>query len=791
MPQPTLDDILAEVRGDKSYRTPTFASGKRRNSLSTVINTGAVQDVKYDVHTDAIYDKLNDGTYVAKFENYKGGVGNENRLAQGQSGFEQLYLGVGKAAAKTFNYALDATVGTAYGIFNAISEGSIEGLYDNDFSNKLDDWNTKLDYNLPNYYSDEQKSMGVLRSMGTINFWANDVAGGLAFVGGALLPEIALAAVTGGATMPTSFAKIGLKAGAKSFLKAGTKKTVKEGIEAGVKKGFKGGIDNAGVNLLRGQRLAKVGEVTGEILKTSGFLVRTSNFEAGMEARHNLHEANDGFLTNFEDLNGRPPTFDEYSSFMDEAVTASNWVYGANLAILSVSNMAMFGSKFGVGIKTGKKVNNFANRAIGLGVKKTAGKEAALAGANKFQKVLGNSYLILGKAATEGLYEEGLQGVAGNTMQNYLQAKYDPEYEQGYGLWSSLTDGFAHQYGTKEGWKEMAIGMIIGMGAPALQGQGFEGIGKDSRKNREKKLQGSINIANEGQTILKNMDRANGMVNFRNRMESQELVDEDTEISSTIINTEFIKTQEHLKTSREIEKDFNAIIENTTFSEEQLEDLGGVENAQSYKETLKEGFAKDAKNYRAAKSLVESIGLGGKLKDTPGNIQEIGEALTMSFMVGKTSLSKAENIARQLDALTGTDGVFSHLEHYNNLSQEKKNKIVEIKKKKRQLSDAKKLAIKYGKQLEGVQTQGRTLKTETLQKNYNKFSEKAVIAQQAVTTLEDEIATIKEALDLDIRAENVSLDGTLAVDPSIQTTDSMIEEMDKLDVYVKSLKKAG
>ena len=791
MPGPDLDSILLELRGDYSKNPYAFKSS-RKNNIPTKINTGEVQDVKYNVHMDAIYDRLNDGTYIPKFENYAGGIGNEDRLAKEQTGFEQAWKGLTKAGAKTFNYALDATVGTAYGIFNAIGEGSWEGLYDNDFSNKIDDWNTKLDHNLPNYYTKEQKSQNVLQSMASVNFWANDVAGGLAFVGGALLPEIALAAITGGASAPLALAKMGLRAGTKSFLKTGTKKIVKEGIEAGVKKGAREGMDKVGVNLLRGHRLAKVGETTGEVLKTAGFLVRTSNFEAGMEARHNLHQANSEFLNNFESLNGRAPTFDEYSSFMDEAVNASNWVYGSNMAILAVSNLAMFGSKFGVGINVGKKMKNFGNRAIGLGLKKTAGKEVALKGANRFQKGLGNTYLILGKPAIEGLYEEGLQGVAGNTMQNYLQAKYDPEYEEGYGLWSALTDGFAHQYGSKDGWKEMAIGMIIGMGAPMIQGQAPNGFGKNSRKNREKNLQNSIDVSNKGQVILKNMDRANSMVGFRNRMESQESVDEDTDISNTIINTEFIKTQEHLKTAREIENDFNAIIETTDFSEEQIEDLGGVENAAAYKELLKDNFAKDSKNYRAAKSLVKSIGLGGKLKNTPGDIQEIGEALTLSFMVGKTSLSKAENIAKQIDDLIGADGTFSHLEHYNNLSQDKKNKVADLKKKKRQLRDAKKLAIKSGQQLEGVQTQtGRKLAPETVQKNYLKYSEKAVLAQQAVTALEDEITTITEALDLDFRAENIALDGTLATDPTLQSTETMLEEIDKLDSYVASLEKAG
>lgn len=787
-----LDSILSEIRGD-APANPYLAKIPKKTLAPTKINTGQVQDVKYDVHRDAIYDRLHDGTYIPRYENYAGQEGNENRLANQQGGLEQLYTGVTKAVGKTFNYALDATVGTVYGIVNAIGEGSMEGLYDNDFSNTLDDWNKRLDYALPNYYSDEQKSMGVLRSMATVNFWANDVAGGLAFVGGALLPELAIAAVTGGASAPASFAKLGLKAGTKSFLKAGSKKIIKEGVESGVKTAFKQGIDDVGINLLRGQRFAKIGEYTGEVLKTAGFVVRTSNFEAGMEARHNLHQSTSEYLSSFAELNGRQPSFEEYSKFLNEAVTASNWVYGSNMAILSLSNMAMFGSKFGVGINTGKKINNFGNKFIGLGVKKTAGKEAALAGANKLQRLTGNAYLILGKASVEGIYEEGLQGVAGTTMQNYLKAKYDPDHEDGYNLWSSLTDAFATQYTTKEGWKEMAVGMIIGMGAPALQGQAPNGFGKNSRKSREKKIQSGIDIANKGQVILKNIDRANTMSNFRNKMESDFLNDEDTELSNTIINTDFIKSQEHLKTAGEIVEDFNAIIDNTEFSKEQAEDLGGVENALSYKESLKNNFSNDVKNYRSAKQLVESIGLGDKLKNTPGNLQEVGEALTMSFMVGKSSLSKAKLIAEQIDALTGSDGVFNSLEHYNNLSQDKKAKIVEVKDKRKKLEELRKTATSLGSQLAGVKLTNNTASVgaTTAQNSYNKFSEKLVITQNFITKLEEELTTLTEAIDLDFRAENTNLDGSLSVDPSFQTVEVMLGEIDKLDNYVKSLDKSG
>ena len=128
----------------------------------------------YSVDPNAIYDRLRDGSYVAKFENYLGETGNEDRLAREQSTGEKWWNGIQKFVGKTGNYAFDSVVGTAYGIFNGIAEGDFRGVWDNDLSNWMDDLNKKMDYDLPNYYTDEEKSMGFLESMTTANFCDRD-----------------------------------------------------------------------------------------------------------------------------------------------------------------------------------------------------------------------------------------------------------------------------------------------------------------------------------------------------------------------------------------------------------------------------------------------------------------------------------------------------------------------------------------------------------------------------------------------------------------------------------------
>jgi hypothetical protein len=365
MPYQSLEEVKNKLQskgtGVKALGIPTNTKSMEATSKSLQANRG-IRDVSYDLDTNQVYDRLNDGSYVAKFDSYSTGYGEEDKLAKSQSTGEKILYGLSKNIAKAGAYALDATVGTVYGLANGISKGSLSEVWDNDFSNSLDDFNKKLDYKLPNYYTDEEKSMNFLQSMGTMNFWFNDVAGGMAFVAGALLPELAIGAMTGGASLAVGAGKAAGKGYAKLLGKSVIGKALSKTDDA-----FR---YSQGRQVIR-QKYAEIfGKKAGDILSTAGFMVRTSNFEAGMEARHNFKEAMTSFSDSFEQKNGRQPTMQEYMEFTEKAKSAANGVYGANMAILGVSNAAMFGKAFDIRVpKIGKKTQNFFNRPLGLATK--------------------------------------------------------------------------------------------------------------------------------------------------------------------------------------------------------------------------------------------------------------------------------------------------------------------------------------------------------------------------------------------------------------------------------------
>ncbi len=786
---PELQDIVDQIRL-KSNPLPV-----------PKIESFAAQDKGYgrtyfDVPKEAVYDRLPDGSFAAKYENYKGAIGNEDRLARQQSGLEQIGSGLAKNATKMVNYALDATVGTVYGIYNGIANQDFSAVWDNDFSRTMDEWNTSLDRQLPNYYTDEQKSMGFLRSMGTTNFWFNDVANGLAFVGGALIPEIAIGALTGGASVAPSFGKLALR-GAKetgeALFKKSAKKAVKESIES--VNGYKA------KDLIRGWERANFAKKSGDVASTAGFLFRTSNFEAGMEARHNFKDAISTYLTNFEDKNGRAPTLEEMSNFTDDARKTSNMVYTANLAILSISNAAMFGKAFGLKTPSiGKRTSDFANRAIGLGTKTLEDGTRVLRGANRAQKIAGNTYKVLSKPLIEGVYEEGLQGVSGKMMQNYLEQTYDPNSVEPYSVFSGLTDAMSEQYGTREGWKEIGIGMLIGFAGGAVTGQGMPGIGRNSRKAREQQIQTELDASNQGLATLKGLDRSASVRNFSNVSKSGETKFYSTSAENTLANVNFIRSQEHLKTAGEIKKDFDLVVDKMEFDSDQVErlNLQGTD-VDIYKKSLKDEFERNRNEYRFAKRAAESVGLDKALKNTPGNIEVVKEAMMMNLIMGKDALASARNIASQIEqvirpAQTGgletapSGGVFDYLQFYNNLSGDKKTAVKDLKQKQRRIKELTSLGVKYQQEIAGAKPMGsgRKLSDDKLQQRYQQAAEKAVLNQTQIVQLEGEIQSLVTSLNNDFAAVNYDMDATATAGAT-----DILRTLDKLDTYKTALRENG
>lgn len=390
--------------------------------------------------------RLSSGTWIPKYESYIPGVDNDTRLSRSQGRTEKWMRGLGKFVGKAALYGLGGVIQPFYGIYAGVSRGNFNAVFDNDFTRWLDDQDKKMDYGLAHYYNREERDMNFLQSMTTANFWSNDFLSSLAFTAGAMLSS----AVYSGAGL-MNLARTGARAGV-ALARIGK-------AASDTKKAF-------GVYL----RAARTGRRIGKGLDTLAFLGTSTSWEASVEARSMLMEAEENFRQSYRNAYGREVPYEELMKFRADNANAANAVFAANVGILSLSNIAMFGDMFGMDLG----VDKFIKRNIfGVGAERMDNGTLRAITPKKWQKVAGNTFNIIKRPVSEGLYEEGLQGVASKSAKDWVESRYNPmAIRQNIGYMEAIKNGFKETYGSSQGWKEIGIGMIIGsvMGGKSLGG---------------------------------------------------------------------------------------------------------------------------------------------------------------------------------------------------------------------------------------------------------------------------------------------------------------------------------
>ena len=390
--------------------------------------------------------RLSSGTWIPKYESYIPGVDNDTRLSRSQGRTEKWMRGLGKFVGKAALYGLGGVIQPFYGIYAGVSRGNFNAVFDNDFTRWLDDQDKKMYYGLAHYYNREERDMNFLQSMTTANFWSNDFLSGLAFTAGAMLSS----AVYSGAGL-MNLARTGARAGV-ALARIGK-------AASDTKKAF-------GVYL----RAARTGRRIGKGLDTLAFLGTSTSWEASVEARSMLMEAEENFRQSYRNAYGREVPYEELMKFRADNANAANAVFAANVGILSLSNIAMFGDMFGMDLG----VDKFIKRNIfGVGAERMDNGTLRAITPKKWQKVAGNTFNIIKRPVSEGLYEEGLQGVASKSAKDWVESRYNPmAIRQNIGYMEAIKNGFKETYGSSQGWKEIGIGMIIGsiMGGKTIGG---------------------------------------------------------------------------------------------------------------------------------------------------------------------------------------------------------------------------------------------------------------------------------------------------------------------------------
>lgn len=435
-----------------------------------------------DIDQREVYTQIGN-ELVSNFPVYFKGLDNNELYAENQTRASKWANGLSKMALKTGASVLGGTIGSITGAINGIRHGTVAAMYSDDFNVMLDEYNEKLEFTMPNYYREQERELGFVESMGTANFWANDVAGGLSFTLGMIVSEGIWGAATGGTSLVARGA-LGATGrwssrvlGANKSLKALNtwKAPTKNLINKTAAKSF----DDLKKASVLGSNIPKA-------LNQARFIYTSAGYEAGVEARQYQKEMEDEWSYNFQQTNGRLPNYTEIRDFRRETMDSANAVYGANLALVGGSNMAIFGRML-LGKSTTPAVsNNVLKRELfGVGYDVKDGVYTAIK-ATRPQKIAGRAYSLLKAPVIEGVWEEGGQSIASNAVKDYVLAAYDEEAtETNLDMMDSFIKGIAETYGTKEGRKEVGIGMIIGLfGGGMSSGGRFNDIGAE-RANLE------------------------------------------------------------------------------------------------------------------------------------------------------------------------------------------------------------------------------------------------------------------------------------------------------------------
>ena len=309
---------------------------------------------------------------------------------------------------------------------------------------------------------------------------------------------------------------------------------------------------------------------------------------------------------------GRNPNQSEMAEFKSSISDTANSIFLANMGIVGLSNYLLLGKYLGVdtgfaskyipGLKgvsnTYRGSKSFVDRYLfGLGTKKVAGDAGRLQTikANLFQKSLATIWNVSKRPISEGVWEEGMQGVAQRMGEDFIRSRYDKTYLDAT---SSIVDSFskaiAEQFTTKEGLKEIGIGALIG----GLFGARNGAFGLYERRNKERTINTDVEKFNSNNAFTSQSvkDSMRNLAEFNAQMN-----DPESDYYSKF------ELSDRMGMLEDTANNFRSMVKSLDESELASEMKVDEETVKKYKEDIIKDFDKKLANYKKASSFAEAI----------------------------------------------------------------------------------------------------------------------------------------------------------------------------------------
>lgn len=712
------------------------------------------------IKLDEAYDFLSDGNIgLAKFKSYMPGRDNEDYYGRRQTTWNKAVNGIGKLVTKTALYGVSGVVGIIPAAYNLIKTGTLSSAFDNDFTRAINDIDERINHSLPHYYTREERDMGFLQSLGTANFIFNDVIGnGLSFTTGAILS----AYFTGGMGV-SSLGAVGAKVG----MRVAGKMAASKIAASAVKSAF--GAYRAG---------AMYGRAIGNVAKVGVNTFVGAGWESAVEAQSFMKDSESKYKEYFKNMYGRNPNQSEMAEFKSSISDTANSIFLANMGIVGLSNYLLLGKYLGVdtgfaskyipGLKgvsnTYRGSKSFVDRYLfGLGTKKVAGDAGRLqtVKANLFQKSLATVWNVSKRPISEGVWEEGMQGVAQRMGEDFIRSRYDKTYLDAT---SSIVDSFskaiAEQFTTKEGLKEIGIGALIG----GLFGARNGAFGLYERRNKERTINTDVEKFNSNNAFTSQSvkDSMRNLAEFNAQMN-----DPESDYYSKF------ELSDRMGMLEDTANNFRSMVKSLDESELASEMKVDEETVKKYKEDIIKDFDKKLANYKKASSFAEAI-----TAETSSDLyrSNVANAVFKGLDAEDIAMEASNDIADYVN----DNNLFDDINTFYSLSSQAFDTANQLRELRNEINDLnaeiERLAttprrVEDGNDTEAEAIKQKTIKYDNLNKEYRRLSEDLLSSYKEVFYSFDPGVS---ALEL-FKSETITAEDILKAYDSVASLSTYIE----------------
>lgn len=706
-----IKSIQDKSRNTYSGKQTSYGEVIAGNQQSSAVDFGVFGKGR-TIKLDEAYDFLSDGNIgLAKFKSYMPGRDNEDYYGRRQTTWNKAVNGIGKLVTKTALYGVSGVVGIIPAAYNLIKTGALSSAFDNDFTRTINDIDERINHSLPHYYTREERDMGFLQSLGTANFIFNDVIGnGLSFTTGAILS----AYLTGGMGV-SSLGAVGAKVG----MRVAGKMAASKIAASAVKSAF--GAYRAG---------AMYGRAIGNMAKVGVNTFVGAGWESAVEAQSFMKDSESKYKEYFKNMYGRNPNQSEMAEFKSSISDTANSIFLANMGIVGLSNYLLLGKYLGVdtgfaskyipGLKgvsnTYRGSKSFVDRYLfGLGTKKVAGDAGRLqtVKANLFQKSLATIWNVSKRPISEGVWEEGMQGVAQRMGEDFIRSRYDKTYLDAT---SSIVDSFskaiAEQFTTKEGLKEIGIGALIG----GLFGARNGAFGLYERRNKERTINTDVEKFNSNNAFTSQSvkDSMRNLAEFNAQMN-----DPESDYYSKF------ELSDRMGMLEDTANNFRSMVKSLDESELASEMKVDEETVKKYKEDIIKDFDKKLANYKKASSFAEAI-----TAETSSDLyrSNVANAVFKGLDAEDMAMEASNDIADYVN----DNNLFDDINTFYSLSSQAFDTANQLRELRNEINDLnaeiERLAatprrVEDGNDTEAEAIKQKTIKYDNLNKEYRRLSE--------------------------------------------------------------------